>query len=73
MLTHTTWHLLLFLYKAGAPNYFPNSFNGPVDDHKHLEHRLKLSGDVNRYDDGDEDNYSQVGDFWSKVKFVRSF
>ncbi|XP_063702008.1 catalase-like [Culicoides brevitarsis] len=57
--------------QAGAPNYFPNSFSGPAEcerarkliDSKHD----KLVGDVNRYDTGDEDNYSQASIFWNKV------
>lgn len=28
--------------QAGAPNYFPNSFSGPVDDKKFLESRQKV-------------------------------
>jgi len=28
---------------GGAPNYFPNSFQGPVDDAKWLEHMDKYS------------------------------
>jgi catalase len=53
--------------QEGAPNYFPNSFSGPLDNPKHLESSHHLSGDVQRYNSGDDDNYSQVTDFWRKV------
>ncbi|XP_064628872.1 catalase-like [Lineus longissimus] len=53
--------------KGGAPNYYPNSFQGPKDDPKYLEHADKVTGDVLRYDTGDEDNYSQVTQFWTKT------
>lgn len=53
--------------QGGAPNYFPNSFSGPLDNTKHLEHTFNVSGDVARYNSGDDDNYTQVGDFWRKV------
>ncbi|KAK6169210.1 hypothetical protein SNE40_020305 [Patella caerulea] len=53
--------------QGNAPNYFPNSFNGPLDNPKHLECPFKLSGDVQRYNTADDDNFSQVGTFWRKV------
>ncbi len=46
--------------QGDAPNYFPNSFNGPVDDRKHKWSKCSVSGDVERFETGDEDNYSQV-------------
>jgi len=54
----------------GAPNYFPNSFSGPADCEKYLEETKTggtLSGDVGRYNNADEDNFTQVGTFWRKV------
>jgi len=42
--------------------------SGPTHDSRHLEHTDTFSGDVTRYDTGDEDNYSQVTDFWNKVR-----
>lgn len=51
----------------GAPNYFPNSFSGPMHYRTYLEPAIKVTGDVNRYDSGDEDNFSQVGVFWEKT------
>ena len=38
----------LYLILAGAPNYYPNSFTGPVDNKKYMERREKFVGDVAR-------------------------
>lgn len=51
----------------GSPNYHPNSFHGPVEKRSVLEHRFHVSGDVQRYNSADEDNFTQPGDFWRKV------
>jgi catalase len=51
----------------GAPNYHPNMFNGPAEckaAHDHVHH---LTGDVDRYETADEDNFSQPAMFWKKV------
>lgn len=53
--------------QAGAPNYFPNSFSGPVDNRKYLDHVTNISGDVARWNSRDEDNFTQVGIFYNKV------
>jgi catalase len=53
--------------QGGAPNYFPNSFSGPVDVSQHLESKLNLAGDVQRYNSEDDDNFTQVTTFWKKV------
>jgi len=53
--------------QAGAPNYFPNSFNGPNDDRRVAWHKYSTTGDVARYETGDEDNFSQAGDFYRRV------
>jgi catalase len=53
--------------QAGAPNYFPNSFSGPLNDRAHLESTYETTGDVKRHESGHEDNFSQVGVFWRKV------
>jgi catalase len=53
--------------QGGAPNYTPNSFNGPVDDRKYTEHRSHVSGDVDRYNSHDDDNFTQPGNFYRKV------
>jgi catalase len=54
---------------VAAPNYFPNSFSGPCDDKAYLEETksCKYVGDVARYNDADDDNFTQAGDFWRKV------
>lgn len=54
----------------GAPNYYPNSFNGPKENgcYLKLEPKYRVSGDVMRLDNGEtEDNYSQAADFWCRV------
>ena len=52
---------------GGAPNYFPNSFLNPKDNPKYKEHRWTTTPDVDRHDSSNDDNYSQVTDFWLKV------
>ncbi|XP_002738841.1 catalase, partial [Saccoglossus kowalevskii] len=51
----------------GAPNYFPNSFQGPQDNLKYASHVDHVSGDVKRYNTADDDNFTQVGSFWRNV------
>lgn len=53
--------------QVGTPNYFPNSFNGPSVDPKLAWSKCKGTGDVMRYETGDEDNFSQVGIFYRNV------
>nr|AGZ63441.1 catalase [Octopus vulgaris] len=53
--------------QGGAPNYYPNSFSGPVDDIQYVKKPFSASGDVQRYNTEDTDNYSQVGTFWLKI------
>ncbi|XP_064397099.1 catalase-like isoform X2 [Halichondria panicea] len=53
--------------QGGAPNYFPNSFQGPVDDRKYNDCKWTTTGDVARHETGDDDNYSQAGIFYNKV------
>jgi len=55
------------VHQGGAPNYFPNSFNGPHEDPGAVQSTFTVSGDVDRYDTGDEDNFSQVDQFWKDV------
>ena len=52
---------------AGYPNYFPNSFSGPGNVPEAVEHKIQVSGDVARYNTSDDDNFSQVTTFWTKV------
>lgn len=53
----------------GAPNYHPNSFNGPTNNARagRLAPGFMVSGDVLRYDSGDEDNFSQASVFYQKT------
>lgn len=55
--------------QGGAPNYYPNSFGGPEPSKRtvDLQAPYKVSGEVYRYDSGEEDNFSQPAIFWSKV------
>lgn len=55
--------------QGSAPNYFPNSFEGPepVQRARNLQAPYELSGEVYRFDSGDEDNFSQPKVFWNKV------
>lgn len=58
------------IYNQGdAPNYHPNSFDGPTSDAraKALTTVYNVTGDVKRYDTGAEDNYSQARNFYQKV------
>jgi catalase len=51
-----------------APNYFPNSFSGPMDSPScSLSKTTVVTGDVKRYKTGEDDNFSQVTTFWTKV------
>jgi len=53
--------------QGGAPNYFPNSFNGPHECPSAVQPSFNVSGDVQRYNSADDDNFSQVDIFWKKV------
>ena len=55
--------------QGGAPNYYPNSFSGPEESQRArtLQSKCPASGDIYRYSSGDEDNFSQVTDFWLRV------
>jgi len=55
------------IHQAGAPNYFPNSFNGPHEDPVAVADVYNVVGDVKRYNTADDDNFSQVTTFWTKV------
>jgi len=55
------------MHQKGAPNYFPNSFNGPHEDPSAVQSVFNVSGDAKRIDTGDEDNFSQVDAYWKKV------
>lgn len=57
-----------FYNQNGAPNYFPNSFNGPQECPAARSTSFHVSGDVDRYDMVDkEDNFEQATIFWRRV------
>ncbi|XP_029438307.1 catalase-like [Rhinatrema bivittatum] len=58
--------MCLFDNQGNAPNYYPNSFCGPESQRQALEHRYKVSGDVARYNTADEDNVTQVREYYLK-------
>ncbi|GFV13657.1 catalase [Trichonephila clavipes] len=47
----------------GAPNYYPNSFSGPINNPAVKEPPFHVSGDVDRWNSGDEDNFTQAKKF----------
>ncbi len=50
---------------GSAPNYEPNSFNGPVEDPAYRERPRTISGSVDRHNHRlDEDYYTQPGDLF---------
>jgi catalase len=50
---------------GAGPNYEPNSFGGPVEDHAYREPPLRLSGEADRYDHRQgNDDYTQAGDLF---------
>jgi catalase len=58
--------------QGSAPNYFPNSFGGPSVSVEEAAtnfawHKEKSSGDITRFETGDEDNFTQAGLFYRNV------
>ncbi|KAK7583753.1 hypothetical protein V9T40_004716 [Parthenolecanium corni] len=53
--------------QGGAPNYYPNSFSGPAPSPSVKQTPFEISGVVDRYESGDEDNFTQAKLFWQKV------
>ena len=53
--------------QGGAPNYFPNSFNGPQECSIVKEPPFPLTGDVDRYDPENEDDFGQATMFWRDI------
>jgi len=48
-----------------APNYEPNSFNGPIEDHRYIERRYSVSGEVGRFSHREgNDDYTQAGNLF---------
>lgn len=56
-----------FENQDGVPNYFPNSFNGPLPDLTSANSQFTVVGDVDRHESGDEDNFSQATLFYRKT------
>jgi len=52
---------------GGAPNYYPNSFCGPKECPIARSPPFSASGDVDRYDPVDDDDFGQVTTFWQKI------
>ncbi|KAL6431868.1 hypothetical protein ACFW04_007372 [Cataglyphis niger] len=52
---------------GGAPNYYPNSFSGPRECPAVRSPPFHVSGDVDRYNPDDEDDFGQVTTFWKKI------
>ncbi|CAH1119640.1 unnamed protein product [Phaedon cochleariae] len=55
--------------QGSAPNYFPNSFGGPQNDQvaKSLDPPFAVSGEAYRYDNRDDDNFTQARVFYQTV------
>lgn len=51
----------------GAPNYFPNSFNGPKEQPEARSPAFYVSGNVDRHTPVKEDDFSQSTVFWQRV------
>ncbi|KAF7667119.1 hypothetical protein LDENG_00075610 [Lucifuga dentata] len=59
--------MCMFDNQGGAPNYYPNSFSAPEILPRSLESKFKVSPDVARYNSADDDNVTQVRNFYTKV------
>ncbi|KAJ8921878.1 hypothetical protein NQ315_008511 [Exocentrus adspersus] len=55
--------------QGGAPNYHPNTFNGPVNDKRAqaLTPQIPLQGVANRIDSVNEDNFTQARVLYQRV------
>jgi len=53
--------------QEGGPNYFPNSFSGPAESRVGRQQKIGVTGDVQRYNSMDEDNFTQAGIFWRQT------
>lgn len=56
-----------FILGGALPNYYPNSFAGLQGDSSCKEACQKVSGDVQRHDSANDDNFEQVTSFWTNV------
>ncbi|KAJ9590045.1 hypothetical protein L9F63_016831 [Diploptera punctata] len=57
----------LFIHQGGAPNYYPNSFNGPETVKPVKENAYRMLGDVARYDLNEEENYFESNYIWLQM------
>ncbi len=54
---------------GSGPNYEPNSFGGPVENHRFRELAYRVQGDVSRFDHREgNDDFSQAGDLFRLLK-----
>lgn len=53
--------------QAGAPNYYPNSFSGPVECPAVRSPAIKICENADRYCPVNEDDFGQVTTFWRDV------
>lgn len=69
MKTYTRDGLATVDSQGGAPNYHPNSFNGPRSDERAhaLTPVLPVIGDGKRFDNSDDDNFSQPRVLYQRV------
>ncbi|KAJ4436543.1 hypothetical protein ANN_16574 [Periplaneta americana] len=58
---------MAYYNQGDAPNYYPNSFNGPKPDPWGAYSTFNVSGEAKRYDDSDDDNYSQPAMYWNSL------
>ncbi|VDM65090.1 unnamed protein product, partial [Strongylus vulgaris] len=57
----------LACFYSEAPHYFPDSFNGHVENKERTESVFHVSGDVDRHDPGHDDDFEQPRIFWQQV------
>lgn len=50
--------------------YHPNSYNGPLERAGAKESVWSVTGDVDRYNSGDDDNFTQPRALWTKVAYL---
>ncbi|MGH0147066.1 UNVERIFIED_CONTAM: hypothetical protein FKN15_030914 [Acipenser sinensis] len=59
--------MCMFDNQGGAPNYYPNSFSAPDTQPQFLETKFRVSADVARFNSSDDDNVTQVRNFYTQV------
>uniref|UniRef100_A0A158R4T5 Catalase domain-containing protein n=1 Tax=Syphacia muris TaxID=451379 RepID=A0A158R4T5_9BILA len=58
---------MLYISSENRPPYHPNSYNGPIEQKDTVETRYRIDGEVGRYDNSQDDNFSQPRQLWTKV------